>query len=158
MMNIDEIRPNQFEAVKSVMEGLALELWGLLLFEFCQYAPLTDLDDIQASYIDNDDTFPVLLDGEWVIRTGGIQTAGVKSRVLKRLRLLKTTPGQGWGKSLPQHLIDHAKDRECRQVRLTIAKTQLQEPAIRINRKVGFLPVDQIIAEKGVGLLMQMER
>jgi putative acetyltransferase len=130
MIAIKEIQPHQFEAAKSVMEKVTLELWGLPLDGIRQYDSLTDLDDIQANYFDSGGTFLALLDDESVVGTGGIQALGDHSCILKRLWVLKPYRGQGWGELLVLRLVEFAKAKGYVQVRLRVATPQLQEPAV----------------------------
>ena len=155
MIAIKEIHPCQFEAAKSVMETVTLELWGLPLDEIRQYESLADLDDIQANYFDSGGTFLALLDGESVVGTGGIQALGDQSCILKRLWVLKLYRGQGWGKRLVLRLVEFAKAKGYLQVRLRVATPQLQEPAVGLYSKIGFYPVDNCTAADEFGLVME---
>ena len=142
MLTIEEIQPHQFIAAKAVTESVAQELWDSPLDEIRQYDPLTDSDDIQASYFGNNGTLLVPL-RESVVGTDGIHAAGDQCCVLKRLWLQKPFPGQGWGKRLSLQLLEFAKTRGYRKVRLTVASPHLQEPAVGLYRKVGFIPVEE---------------
>jgi len=156
MLKIAEIQPLQFEDVKSVMESVSLELWGLSLNEICEYDSLSDLDDIQGSYFENGGNFMVLLDGETVVGTGGLHKSGDRSCSLKRLWLLKPYRGLGCGKQIMQLLLEFAKARGYKSVTLTVSTPHLQEPAMGLYRKMGFVPVDQRIPYDGFGLRMEM--
>jgi hypothetical protein len=48
MITIEEIRLQLFQAAKTVIESVNLELWGLTLDEVRQYDDFADLDDVQA--------------------------------------------------------------------------------------------------------------
>jgi len=156
IMKIAVIKLGQFEAAKSVMESVTLELWGLTLDKLRQYDTLTDLDDIKVHYLDNGGTFLVLLDGETVVGTCGIHASGNQSCILKRLWLLKPYRGQGWGKQLVQCLINFAKVRGYRRVMLTVATPQIQEAAVGLYQKVGFIPLDKYTANNGIGQIMEL--
>ncbi|MBM4256666.1 MAG: GNAT family N-acetyltransferase [Deltaproteobacteria bacterium] len=138
MITVQPIRPYQQEAAKRVILSVCQELWEVSEEFVLQHESLTDLDDVEGSYCNQNGVFYVLVDGERVVGTGGIRHWRDGICELKRLWFLKEYRGQGLGWLMTQKLIEFATDKGYERIRLDVYDAEKQARAIKLYRQAGF--------------------
>jgi putative acetyltransferase len=159
-LQIKLIASHQIEAVKNILLESAIELWQLkCTFKDLEESALASgsIDDImnaQEVYLGNNGTFLVLLDGEKVVGSGGIRKITNEICELKRLWFLKEYRGLGFGFKMATELLEFAKSKCYKKVRLDVWKPESQAPAIALYKKLGFYEIEPYNDEPA-GLFME---
>ena len=99
----------------------------------------TDLQDLEQNYLSNSGDFLVLLDAEKIVGCGGIYRLDASTCELQKMYLLPRARGCGQGLQLLEELLDSAKAKGYRTVRLET--NQVLKEAIRLYQKYGFRPI-----------------
>ena len=129
MITIQPFQPHQQKAAKDVLLTVCQELWEVPADVVVQYDPLTDLDDIQSYYLDNNGLFLVLVDDGRVVGTGGMRHWQDRICELKRLWFLKEYRGHGFGWQMAQQILEFAIAKGYERMRLDVADVHLLEAA-----------------------------
>ena len=143
MITIQPFQPHQQQAVKQVLLTVCQELWGVSAEVVLQHDPLSDLDDIENYYFNQNGVFLVLLDGERVVGTGGVRHWQENICELKRLWFLKDYRGQGLGRLMTQRLLEFATARGYQRIRLDVADAEIQDRAVKLYQQFGFYFIDR---------------
>jgi putative acetyltransferase len=103
---------------------------------------LEDMDDVRASYFDDDGTFLVMVDGDQIIGTGAIKKLNEEICELKRLWFLKEYRGKGLGYQMTQELLSFARRNGYKRVRLE-TDPEAQSHALNFYKRLGFYDIPQ---------------
>lgn len=143
MITIQPFQPRQQQAARQVVLTVCQELWGASEEFVLQHDPLSDFDDIENYYFNQNGVFFVLLDGERVVGTGGIRHWRENICELKRLWFLKDYRGQGLGRLMAQHLIEFANTKGYQHIRLDVYDAEKQTQAIKLYQQLGFYFIER---------------
>ena len=147
-IQIKPISLSQISELKEMLIDCAYELWNpntsraefaLTLNKNNEYE---DLDDIQASYLNNKGCFFILLDNEKVVGSGAIRKFDNTICELKRMWFLPSYRGRGLGFKMAQQLFEYAKQQGYTKMRLDVYRPDLQFKAMALYRKLGFYEID----------------
>lgn len=145
MIEIKPIQPHQIEQAKQIVIAVSLEIWQGTITEadLRRFDSLSDTENVQSHYFDNNGTFLVLVDGEQVVGTGAIRKLDDEICELKRMWFLKAYRGQGLGWKMAQMLFDFAKQAGYRKMRLDLANEERQPGALKLYRQLGFYLIER---------------
>lgn len=117
---------------------------------------LSDMDDIQKSYFENDGIFFVMTKDEEIVGTGAIRRHADDICELKRLWLLREYQGKGLGYRMIQELLAFARSAGYRRIRLE-TDSVYQKRAVEFYKRIGFhvVPIPDASADEDV--LMEMD-
>ena len=101
---------------------------------------LSDMDDLQQTYFENDGTFLVMTDDGQIIGTGAIRKIDDELCELKRLWLLFEYHGQGLGYRIIQELFAFARQKGYRRIRLETDRGS-QSRAYDLYKRLGFYEI-----------------
>ena len=111
--------------------------------------------------IDNFETefllFLTLLDGDRVVGCAAVRHLDGDICELKRMWLLRPYRRHGWGSQMLSQLLEVAKDRGFRYVRLEVYRPSKQAPAIAFYRKFGFYEIPPYCESLPEALFMEKE-
>ena len=143
MLEIKPIESRQIEEVKELIltvnqEVLKVDRSTILSVEEDFFE---DLDNIQEHYSNNRGIFLVVLDKQKVVGSGAIRYLENDICELKRMYLLKSYRGQNWGKKIGDELLDFAKNKNYKRVRLDLANAEKQKPAMNFYKSLGFYSI-----------------
>lgn len=143
MLEIKPIESRQIEEVKELIltvnqEVLKVDRSTILSVEEDFFE---DLDNIQEHYLNNRGIFLVVLDLQKVVGSGAIRYLENDICELKRMYLLKSSRGQGWGKKIGDKLLDFAQKKNYKRVRLDLANAEKQKPAMNFYKSLGFYSI-----------------
>ena len=99
------------------------------------------MDNLQEHYFANRGIFLVLLDYQRVVGSGAIRYLQNDIGELKRMWILKSYRGQGWGQKIAKQLLVFAKEENYEKVRLDVADVQKQQQAISFYESLGFYTI-----------------
>ncbi|MBE9216090.1 GNAT family N-acetyltransferase [Plectonema cf. radiosum LEGE 06105] len=144
-IKITPIKQHQIDQVKQVVITVSLEIWNGLLNEddLKRYDSMSDIDNVQFHYFENNGTFLVLLEESRVVGTGAIRKLDDEICELKRMWFLKEYRGKGYGWQMVQILFNFAKQAGYQKVRLDLAREEHQTQAVKFYRKLGFYPIER---------------
>lgn len=108
MMEINPLQLHQVTEVKRVIVAVCKEIWQVPEAVIRRYDAMSDIDDVQSHYFDNNGTFLVLIDDGRVVGCGAIRRLNDDICELKRMCFLKDYRGRGWGTKMAQMLLDFA--------------------------------------------------
>ena len=140
---IRPIRPDEVPAARYLIYSVAHEIFNDTrpledsMAYYDSQGVLEDMDDIQRSYFDDGGTFLVMVDGERIIGTGAIKKWDDEIGELKRLWFLKEYRGQGLGHRMTTELLNFARNKNYRRVRLETDPVA-QSHAIQFYKRLGF--------------------
>jgi putative acetyltransferase len=146
MTNIRPIQPHEVTKARWLIYFVAHEIFNdtRSLEESMAYydaqGVLEEMDDIQASYFDNDGTFLVMVDGDEIIGTGAIKKWDAEICELKRLWFLKEYRGKGLGYQMTQELLSFARNKGYKRVRLE-TDPEAQSHALNFYKRLGFYEI-----------------
>lgn len=123
-----EDRPGVINAIKSVYDEYRYEI------DFDTFD--RDLADILSAYQDSGGEFWVLTEEATVVGMIGVIPTEGDTCELRRLYLIKSYRGQGWGSKLVQRLVDWAREHGFR--RIVLWSDVLFDAAHRLYVKHGF--------------------
>ena len=145
MIEIRRIRfaPDEVAAAKRLIYRVAHEVFNdsrsleesMAFYE--SRAQLTDMDDIQQYYFDNDGIFLVMTDGDQIIGTGAIRKLEEGLCELKRLWLLTEHHGKGLGYRMTKELLSFAREKGYQRIRLETDPIY-QQRAMDFYKRIGF--------------------
>lgn len=162
MIEIRPIGPNEWITAKRLIYRVAHEIFHsqppleelIALFE--SRGELSDMDNIQGGYFENGGTFLVTTDGDQIVGTGAIRRFEGDTCELKRLWLLTEYHGKGLGYRMMQELLEFARQRGYRRIRLETHPTQ-QKRAVDFYERLGFHEVPIPNASEDEDILMEMD-
>lgn len=143
MIAIKPIQLHQAEEVKRVIIAVCYEIWQLPEEVIRHYDAMSDIDDVQSHYFDNNGTFLVLIDGERVVGSGVIRRLNNELCELKRMWFLKDYRGRGLGMKMTQMLLDFASKTGYKKVRLDTMNEQKQAQALKLYKRLGFYFIER---------------
>jgi putative acetyltransferase len=143
MILIRPIHADEVPAAKRVLLEVAHRIFGgdktleenIELFE----PALSDMDEFQIEYLQQDGLFLVVLDDQTVIGSGAIRRLEAGTAEVKRMWLLEDYHGQGIGFQVFQQLLDFARSNGYKKVRLQTSPEQTK--ALDFYRRVGFIEI-----------------
>jgi putative acetyltransferase len=138
MIEIKPIELDQVEEVQQVIITVCHEIWQLPEEMIRRYDAMSDLDNLRSHYFDNNGTFLVLIDEGRAVGSGAIRRLNNDICELKRMWFLKAYRGQGLGTKMAQMLLDFARKKDYKKVRLDTADEQKQAQAIQLYQRLGF--------------------
>ena len=101
---------------------------------------LSDMDDVQETYFENDGTFLVMTDDEQIIGTGALRKIDTENCELKRVWLLFEYHGQGLGYRMIQELLAFAREKGYQRIRLETDRDS-QSRAFDLYKRMGFYEI-----------------
>ena len=101
---------------------------------------LSDMDDVQASYFENNGIFLVITADEQIIGTGAIRRIDVAICELKRVWLLFEYHGKGLGYRIIQKLFTFAREKGYQRIRLETDR-DAQSRAFELYQRLGFYEI-----------------
>lgn len=146
MIEIRPIQPHEIQPAKRVIFTVAFELFkGADMLEesitkFLAQGKLAEMDDVQKNYFENGGTFLVAVDEGHVIGTGAVKYLEDGVCEIKRLWLLSQYQGQGIGYRIMQELIDFARQKEYKIMRLETDPI-IQTRAVGFYKQLGFYEI-----------------
>jgi putative acetyltransferase len=145
MVEIKLIEPHQIESAKQIAIAVSLEIWQGTITEadFRRLDSLSDIDNVQSHYFDNNGTFLVLIDRDRVVGTGAIRKIDDEICELKRMWFLKAYRGQGLGWNMAQMLLEFARQAGYLKIRLDLTNEARQPEALKFYQKLGFYPIER---------------
>jgi putative acetyltransferase len=145
MVEIKPIERHQIEPAKQIVMAVSLEIWQGIITEadFRRLDALSDIDNVQSHYFNNNGTFLVLVDRDRVVGTGAIRKIDDEICELKRMWFLKAYRGQGLGWKMAQRLLAFAQETGYRKMRLDLASKERQPEALKFYQKLGFYPIER---------------
>lgn len=148
MTNIRPISPEEVPAARLLIYSVAHEIFQDTrpLEESMAYydaqGVLEDMDDVRASYFEDDGTFLVMLDGKQIIGTGAIKKLDSEICELKRLWFLKEYRGRQLGYRMTQELLTFARGKGYKRVRLETDPVA-QSQALNFYKRLGFYEISR---------------
>ena len=141
MLEIKPIESRQIEEVKELILTVNQEVLKVDRAKILNYDNFSDIDNIQEHYLNNRGIFLVVLDKQKVVGSGAIRYLENDICELKRMYLLKSYRGQNWGKKIGDELLDFAKNKNYKRVRLDLANAEKQKPAMNFYKSLGFYSI-----------------
>jgi putative acetyltransferase len=146
MLTITPIQPAQLSEARHVIFTSAWLIWHpdwtmeeTIAFWEAEHE-LSDMDDIQCSYIDRGGIFLVLTEDDRVIGTGSFWRLEEGVCEFKRIYLLPEYQGQGLGYRMIRELAGRARQMKYHTVRLETDPIR-QPRAIALYRRLGFVEI-----------------
>lgn len=143
MIEIKPIELDQVEEVQQVIVAVCHEIWQLPEEMIRRYDTMSDLDNLRSHYLDNNGTFLVLIDEGRVVGSGALRRLNNDICELKRMWFLKAYRGRGLGTKMAQMLLDFARKKGYKKVRLDTADEQKQAQAIQLYQRLGFYFIER---------------
>jgi len=143
MIEIKPIELDQVEEVQQVIVAVCHEIWQLPEEVIRRYDAMSDLDNLRSHYFDNNGTFLVLIDEGRVVGSGAIRRLNNDICEVKRMWFLKAYRGRGLGTKMAQMLLDFARKKGYKKVRLDTADEQKQAQAIQLYQRLGFYFIER---------------
>lgn len=145
MFEIAPIRPDQVSAARMVIYTVAYGIWHAgepkeqVFAKYDEERQLADMEDIQSSYFDNGGTFLVMTTEGTVIGMGALRRYKDQAEIgeIRRLWFLPEYHGQGLGYRMMQALLEIARQKGYRRVRLT-TDSVYQSRAYNFYLRLGF--------------------
>ena len=140
MIEIKPIQQHQISAAKQIIltVGRQLYQWEETIAEigkqFDAQGELSDIDNFQSHYVENNGLFLVVTDENQVVGTGAVRRLGENVCELKRLWLLEPYQGQGIGYQVLRKLIEFAQEQGYQKMLLETDREQA--------RAIGFYQKD----------------
>lgn len=123
MIEIKQIQLHQIEEVKRLIIAVCNEMWQVPEEVIRRYDAMTDLDDVRSHYFDNSTFLVAIADGR-VVGSGAIRRLNDDICELKRMWFLKDYRGQGLATKMTQILLNFARKRSYKKIRLDISDAQ----------------------------------
>jgi len=143
MIEIKPIELDQVEEVQQVIVAVCHEIWQLPEEVIRRYDAMSDLDNLRSHYFDNNGTFLVLIDEGRVVGSGAIRRLNNDICEVKRMWFLKAYRGRGLGTKMAQMLLDFARKKGYKKVRLDTTDEQKQAQAIQLYQRLGFYFIER---------------
>ena len=143
MIEIKPLQLHQVAEVKRVILAVCNEIWQVPEEVIRRYDAMSDIDDVQSHYFDNNGTFLVLSDDGRVVGCGAIRRLKDDICELKRMWFLKDYRGRGLGTRITQMLLDFARITGYKKVRLDTTDEQKQAQALKLYQRLGFYFIER---------------
>lgn len=143
MIEIKPLQLHQVAEVKRVILAVCNEIWQVPEEVIRRYDAMSDIDDVQSHYFDNNGTFLVLSDDGRVVGCGAIRRLKDDICELKRMWFLKDYRGRGLGTKITQMLLDFARITGYKKVRLDTTDEQKQAQALKLYQRLGFYFIER---------------
>lgn len=143
MIEIKPLQLHQVAEVKRVILAVCNEIWQVPEEVIRRYDAMSDIDDVQPHYFDNNGTFLVLSDDGRVVGCGAIRRLNDDICELKRMWFLKDYRGRGLGTKITQMLLDFARITGYKKVRLDTTDEQKQAQALKLYQRLGFYFIER---------------
>lgn len=146
MIEIRPIQTHEIPEAKLVIFTVAFELFkGADTLEesiakFSAQGKLSEMDDLQKNYFENGGAFLVAVEEGHIIGTGAVKYLEDGICEIKRLWLLNQYQGQGIGYRIMQKLIDFARQKEYKIMRLETDPI-IQTRAVDFYKQLGFYEI-----------------
>ena len=146
MIKIRRIEPHEIPSAKDLIYRVAQKVFrdtrpleeSVAFYE--SRGTLSDMDDIEQSYFENDGIFLVMTDEGKIIGTGAIRKIDDEICELKRLWLLFEYHGKGLGYRMIQELFAFAREKGYQRVRLETDR-DAQSRAFELYKRLGFYEI-----------------
>lgn len=139
---------DQREEAKTFILKVAHTSWQLeqpfeqFAKDIIQSGEMSDLDNLQNDFFNNNGTFLVLMQGNKIIGTGGIKHIDKSISKLKHLFIHTDYQGRGLGTALLKKLITFAKNQGYKKVTLDVWQAEKQPVAMHLYEKFGFYRIN----------------
>ncbi len=143
MIEIKPIQLHQIEEVKRVIVTVCNEIWQVPEEVIRRYDRMSDINDVQSHYFDNNGTFLLLIDSGRVVGSGAIRRLNNDICELKRMWFLKDYRVLGLGTRMAQMLLDFARIAGYKKVRLDTTDEQKQAQALKLYQRLGFYFIER---------------
>ncbi|WP_414527999.1 GNAT family N-acetyltransferase [Nodularia chucula] len=143
MMEIKPIQSHQSKEVKSLIFTVVQEIWQVSEEEIKSYDDMTDIDHVRSQYCDNNGTFLVLCDDNRIVGSGAIRRCSDDICELKRMWFLRDYQGRSLGTKMAQKLLDFARKKGYKKIRLDVFDEEKQSLAINFYEKLGFYMIER---------------
>lgn len=143
MIEIKSIQLHQVKEVKRVITVVCNEIWQVPEEVIRCYDSMSDIDDVQAQYFNNNGTFLVLVDDGRVVGSGAIRRLNNDICELKRMWFLKDYRGRGLGTKMTEMLLNFASKIGYKKVRLDTIDEQKQAQALKLYQQFGFYFIER---------------
>lgn len=146
MMEIRPIQQHEIPEAKRVIFMVAYEIFGGAstleesIAKYSAQGKLGEMDDVQSNYFENGGTFLVTVNDGRVIGTGAIRYLEEGVCELKRLWLLTEYHGRGLGYRMMRELINSARQKEYKVMRLWTDRF-VQRRAVAFYERLGFYEI-----------------
>jgi len=146
MINIRPIEPPEVPIARELIYRVAHQVFHDTrpLEESIAYydsrGTLSDMEDVQTSYFENNGIFLVITDDEQIIGTGAIRQIDAEICELKRVWLLFEYHGKGLGYRMIQELFTFAREKGYQRIRLETDRNE-QKRAFELYRRLGFYEI-----------------
>ena len=146
MIEIRTIQPHEIPQAKRVIFSVAFELFkGADTLEesiakFSSQGKLAEMNDVQKNYFENGGVFLVAVEEGHIIGTGAVKNLEDGVCEIKRLWLLSQYQGQGIGYRIMQKLIDFARQKKYKIMRLETDPI-IQTRAVDFYKQLGFYEI-----------------
>ena len=146
MINIRQIEPHESSIAKDLIYRVAHQVFkdtrtleeSVAFYE--ARGTLSDMDDIQKIYFENDGVFLVMIDSDRLIGTGAVRKLDETTCELKRVWLLFEYHGKGLGYKMIQELFAFAREKGYRRIRLETDRDS-QRRAYELYKRLGFYEI-----------------
>ncbi len=145
MIEILPLQPDQVTDAKWVIASVAQRIYypdhtpQFFYDVLAEEGELQDVDHYQEIYDGEHGIFLAILDEGRLVGTGAIKRLEADVAELKRLWLLEEYHGQKIGYRVVQRLLEFARDKGCRRIRLQTGHTQVR--AIQFYKRLGFVDI-----------------
>ncbi len=153
MIQIRPILPGEIPAARRLILTVAYHIFGFdgtledSIRHFESSGAFQDMVDVRENYFENDGIFLAVLDDQTLIGTGAIRKIEAGICELKRMWLLEDYHGRGIGFQVFTRLLEFARQRGYRAIRLQTSPQQLR--AIRFYHQLGFYEIPRYNQEVG---------
>lgn len=143
MIEIKPIQSHQVEEVKRMIVAVCHEILQVPEEVIRCYDSGVDIDNVRSHYFDNNGTFLVLIDDRRVVGSGAIRRLNDEICELKRMWFFKDYRGRGLGTKMAEMLLDFAREKGYKKVRLDTADKKKQAQALKLYQRLGFYLIDR---------------
>ena len=146
MIHVRPIKLHEWNPAKRLVYRVAHEVFkdtrplAEAIAEHEARGELSDMDDIQNSYVESGGIFLVMVNGDKIICTGAIRRYAEGVCELKRLWLLQEHQGKGLGYRMIQELLPFAKEAGYQRIVLETDPIH-QKRAIEFYKGLGFYEI-----------------
>jgi len=162
MIQIRRIEPHEWLIAKRIVYRVAHVIFketrplDEMIADFDSRNTLDDMLDIQNNYFENGGIFLVTVKGDEIIGTGAVRNFDGHMCELKRLWLLTEYHGQGLGYRMLQELLNFAREKGYKRMRLE-TDAVAQSRAVEFYKRIGFeeIPIPNQTPDEDI--LMEMD-
>jgi putative acetyltransferase len=149
MIYIENYKKEDSEQLKDFLKTC----FNALGWEYKPDSRHKDITDIEQVYMKNG-CFWCLKNDESIIGTVAIKTLKDNIAELKRLYILPTFQGNGYGKLLMNTAVEFAKDRACKAIRLDCQRNKIA--ALNLYKVFGFVEIDRYNQNEFAEVFMEL--